>query len=332
MSVTVKVNGTQNSLVHKGSMGMAKCTAPDVCKTPSPGGPVPIPYPVIISMSSDLAKGTTTVKADGGNMCAIKGSEFSRCSGDEPGTAGGVKSSTNMKEATWILYSFDVKMDGKNACRKTDKMFMNHENTFCMDGEDQPPKKVQQPLNIDCSEKAKRSPPWEKCDFEQVCQMVKAFNESTQAKKKMPYSPRKRATPAQIPDAAERAAQHTTAAGYSSSIRNFANDFKALVEKKKLANPTGYMDDPEIASKFNTDCERDRWKAKGGSSTPARSPRATGVNPDHQHPAALGGDMATTPLKWANAEVNQTVGPAMDGHDPAKYPDGMVAHSSCNCT
>lgn len=134
MGVTIHVNGTSNSLVHKGSMGIAKSTIPDVCKTPSPGGPVPIPYPVIISMSSDLAKGTKTVKVDGGNSAAVKGSEFSRCTGDEPGTAGGVKSSTNMKEATWLLYSFDVKLDGKNACRLSDKMMMNHGNTVCLAG------------------------------------------------------------------------------------------------------------------------------------------------------------------------------------------------------
>jgi hypothetical protein len=134
MSVTVKVNGTSNSLAHKGTGGFSQSTIPDVCKTPSPGGPVPIPYPVIVSVSSDLVKGTTTVTADGGNMVAIKGSEFSRCTGDEPGTAGGVKSSTNMKEATWILYSFDVKIEGKNACRLSDKMLMNHENAACLAG------------------------------------------------------------------------------------------------------------------------------------------------------------------------------------------------------
>jgi hypothetical protein len=134
MPVTIHVNGRSNSLVHKGSMGISKNTLPDVCKTPSPGGPVPVPYPVIISMSSQLVKGTTTVKADGGNMCAVKGSEFSMCNGDEAGTAGGVKSSTFMKEATWLLYSFDVKLDGKNACRLTDKMQMNHGNTVCLAG------------------------------------------------------------------------------------------------------------------------------------------------------------------------------------------------------
>ena len=138
MPVTVKVNGTANSLVHKGSNGISMATIPDVCKTPSPGGPVPIPYPNI-SQSTTLAKGTTTVKADGGMMIAIKGSEFSMSNGDNAGTAGGVKSSTFMKESTWILYSFDVKMDGQSACRLTDKKFQNHENAANLGGVAQPP-------------------------------------------------------------------------------------------------------------------------------------------------------------------------------------------------
>ncbi len=133
MPVTVKVNGVANSLVHKGSNGVSVATIPDVCKTPSPGGPVPIPYPNI-SQSATLAKGTTTVKADGGMMIAVKGSEFSLSNGDNAGVAGGVKSNTFMKESTWILYSFDVKMEGKNACRLTDKKFQNHENTVDIAG------------------------------------------------------------------------------------------------------------------------------------------------------------------------------------------------------
>ena len=133
MPVTVKVNGTVNSLVHKGSTHVSTATIPDVCKTPSPGGPMPLPYPNI-SQSATLAKGTTTVKADGGMMIAIKGSEFSISNGDEPGTIGGVKSGTFTKESTWILYSFDVKMEGANACRLTDKKFQNHENTGDLGG------------------------------------------------------------------------------------------------------------------------------------------------------------------------------------------------------
>ncbi|MFE8604363.1 DUF4150 domain-containing protein [Archangium violaceum] len=111
-------------------------TLPNVCKTPSPGGPVPIPYPNI-AQSSTLKNGTKTVTSDG-KKSAIKGSEFSSSNGDEPGTAGGVKSSTNMKEAKWLTYSFDVKLEGKNACRLTDKMTMNHGNTVCMGGLLQP--------------------------------------------------------------------------------------------------------------------------------------------------------------------------------------------------
>ncbi len=133
MAVTVKVNGVANSLVHKGSNGISIATIPDVCKTPSPGGPIPIPYPNI-SQSTTLDKGTTTVKADGGMMIATKGSEFSLSNGDNAGVAGGVKSSTFMKESTWILYSFDVKIDGSNACRLTDKKFQNHENTADLTG------------------------------------------------------------------------------------------------------------------------------------------------------------------------------------------------------
>jgi hypothetical protein len=116
---------------------MATATVPDVCKTPSPGGPVPIPYPNIARVS-DLADGTTTVKGDG-EMAAIKGSKLARSSGDEAGTAGGVKSNTFGKEATWILYSFDVQFEGQGVCRLTDKMFMNSQNTVCLGGLFNPP-------------------------------------------------------------------------------------------------------------------------------------------------------------------------------------------------
>ncbi len=131
MPVTININNL--SLCHKASGGMSIATIPDVCKTPSPGGPVPIPYPNI-AMESDLEKGTKTIKADGGNMCANYGSEFSKSTGDEAGTVGGILSSTFIKEATWITYSFDVKLEGKGACRLTDKMFHNHQNTVDIAG------------------------------------------------------------------------------------------------------------------------------------------------------------------------------------------------------
>ena len=125
---TIKINGTVNALCHKGEPWMSIATVPDVCKTPTPGGPVPMPYPNI-SQASALSGGTTTVKVDGGNMAAVKGSKFSMSSGDEPGTVGGVKSNVFKQASTWLLYSFDVKLEGKNACRFSDKKFQNNENT-----------------------------------------------------------------------------------------------------------------------------------------------------------------------------------------------------------
>ena len=81
MTVTVAVN-PPDTVVHKTSMGTAR-TQLDVCKTPTPGGPVPIPYPNI-ALSVHTAKGSKTVKCDG-NSIMLKGSCFSVSTGDEAG-------------------------------------------------------------------------------------------------------------------------------------------------------------------------------------------------------------------------------------------------------
>jgi hypothetical protein len=119
---SVIVNGL--TIVHQGSNGLAVASAPDVCKTPMPPGPTPIPYPNI-AKSSDLADGTTTVFTDGCSA-AIKDCCFATSTGDEGGTAGGGVSSGVIKgKAKFSSYSFDVKLESKNACRLTDPMTMN---------------------------------------------------------------------------------------------------------------------------------------------------------------------------------------------------------------
>ena len=110
---------------HKGSGGMST-VLPDVCKTPTPAGPVPIPYPNI-GTASTTSGGPTTVKVDG-QMPMVKGAKYSMTSGDEAGSAGGVLSSKIKGEAEYMLYSFDVKFDGKNACRQGDPLFHNSKN------------------------------------------------------------------------------------------------------------------------------------------------------------------------------------------------------------
>jgi hypothetical protein len=101
---------------------------PDVCKTPSPGGPVPVPYPNV-GKSADTSAGPTTVTCDG-SMPMTQSAKYLMTSGDEPGTLGGVISSTFMAEAEFSMYSFDVKIEGKGACRLGDPLFHNKKNAF----------------------------------------------------------------------------------------------------------------------------------------------------------------------------------------------------------
>ena len=124
MAQTVFANS--RGVDHKASGGMST-VFPDVCKTPTPGGPVPIPYPNI-GQASNTSKGTKKVKVDG-KMAMVKGAKYSMTSGDEAGTAGGGVVSSKIKgEAEYMMYSFDVKFEGKNACRLGDPLFHNKKN------------------------------------------------------------------------------------------------------------------------------------------------------------------------------------------------------------
>jgi uncharacterized Zn-binding protein involved in type VI secretion len=111
------------TIVHKGSDGIATGIPPDVCKTPTSGGPVPIPYPNI-ARSSDLVNGSRTVRVDG-QPAALKDSEFAVSTGDEAGTAGGIVSGVNQGKAKFTNYSMDVKIEGRNVARLGDPMMMN---------------------------------------------------------------------------------------------------------------------------------------------------------------------------------------------------------------
>jgi hypothetical protein len=271
MPVTVKVNGTANSLVHKGSNGISMATIPDVCKTPSPGGPIPLPYPNV-SQSITLDKGTTTVKADRGMMIANKGSEFSLSNGDNPGVAGGVKSSTFMKESTWILYSFDVKVDGKNACRLTDKKFQNHENAADLTGT------VQQPtpfgvITLECE------PGWSPC---QKAQMKAKANRMDQMAKQGKLSGRA-----------------TSAAGKPTLARKNGNGWAAKFARDwNKSNPSGWSDRSNPSKQpqhFYDPC------AQTGD------PLANNMEADHVHEMQLGGH-AAGPFLWLDRDVNGASG------------------------
>ncbi|TQF13245.1 DUF4150 domain-containing protein [Myxococcus llanfairpwllgwyngyllgogerychwyrndrobwllllantysiliogogogochensis] len=294
MGYHVIVNGLVQS--HAGTAGLTIATLPDVCKTPSPAGPVPVPYPNI-SRSADLAKGSKTVTA-AGKMLAVKGSEFSQSTGDEAGSAGGVKSGTLRKESKWLSYSFDVKVEGKNACRLSDKMTCNHGNTVCLGGELDEMDSGEEgedvlDLNIDCKQKQEDSD-WDPCMVKQLCAKLEQINKNCTGSAVV-KTPAARESPA-----------------YRSGLATFKNQFAESVNRKP-------PDEAAIKRQFLHECAYEEWNKAGRRPSP--SGRGAGnFNPDHLHDAAFGGplqDMAN--LKWLSARVNVTVGPMMKRFDPDKH-------------
>jgi hypothetical protein len=99
---------------------------PDVCKTPSPGGPVPIPYPNIAMATQDDG-GTCSSKVKILNKkTATKITEITMSSGDEGGTAGGgVKSNKFKGNALYKKGSSKVKVEGNQIVHHTSLISQN---------------------------------------------------------------------------------------------------------------------------------------------------------------------------------------------------------------
>ncbi len=123
MPCTVFVNG--RGVAHQTSGGLST-VFPDVCKTPSPAGPVPIPYPNV-GKAADTSAGPSSVTVDG-SMPMVKDAKYALTSGDEAGSAGGVLSGVFAGEAEFSMYSFDVKLEGRNVCRLGDPLMHNKKN------------------------------------------------------------------------------------------------------------------------------------------------------------------------------------------------------------
>jgi|SRR5437879_8335052 len=96
--------------------GGGQCFAfPDVCKTPTPAGPVPIPYPNI-AMLNQASGGTLSSKVKiCGNKAATQDTEITMSSGDEAGSVGGVVSNKIKGSAKFKQGSSKVKIEGKGA-------------------------------------------------------------------------------------------------------------------------------------------------------------------------------------------------------------------------
>ena len=98
---------------------------PDVCKTPTPAGPVPIPYPNIAMLAQ--GKGGTfssKVKVENQKVATVK-SEIAMSSGDEPGTVGGVVSNRFKGPAKFKMGSSKVLVEGAKVVHLTSMIVQN---------------------------------------------------------------------------------------------------------------------------------------------------------------------------------------------------------------
>ena len=123
MGQTTHSNG--RGISHQGSGGKS-IVFPDVCLTQVGKPVVPIPYPNI-GQSLDTSNGPKTVTTDG-NMPMVKGAKYSKSTGDEPGTKKGIISGTITDVCEFMMYSFDVKFEGKNVSRLGDPLWHNKKN------------------------------------------------------------------------------------------------------------------------------------------------------------------------------------------------------------
>ncbi len=104
----VTIGANQLSVVHKSSSGVT-IAFPDVCKTPSPGGPIPIPYPNIgESDNTSTSSKSTKRKGLAVEMSAEDRTRQSELAGPETSSRANVHS-----------YSLDVKVNGKLNIRQT---------------------------------------------------------------------------------------------------------------------------------------------------------------------------------------------------------------------
>lgn len=101
---------------------------PDVCLTPTPGGPVPVPYPNIAQLSAAQDIGTSVLLGPAGLSPLLQGSTVPTSNGDEAGTAGGVSSGTIMGPCEVTMGSATVLVGGRGVARFGDPTQQNNRN------------------------------------------------------------------------------------------------------------------------------------------------------------------------------------------------------------
>ncbi len=333
--------------VTKGSSGEAKATLPNVCKMPAPPAPfAPSPLPNT-GKSGQSPEGYTTTVTIEGEMVAIRGATF-KSMGDmaSKGTGGGLISANTHGPTKFVTPgSPTVKLEGKAVHLLGEPMLNNMgasgspPNTgSTLPGEDQSDADKKPPfvVDLDCKAKLASGDPKDKCDVEEVCAKVKAFNASKEPKKQVRPSPsnhvgsedraRVQAECNMSDDA--MAAHMKLCNGYGNGLKGWKKRFAKAVEK-------GNPDAPEVKSKFYAECRHKEWKENGAKGRPD-SDSPNGIRPDHVHDAGVGGktqlkDIGTEGLKFMNTKVNHELGQKMKPYEPGGKHGELAAHPDCEC-
>jgi Domain of unknown function (DUF4150) len=128
----VNVFANKQEIACKSADGQAPAAFPDVCLTPPPppAGPLPIPYPNT-AFARDTMDGSTTVMICAQQVMLRDQSVFKKSVGNEPATKAqgmGVVTHTIEGEASFMAWSFDVKIEGANVDRNFDIMLHNEQS------------------------------------------------------------------------------------------------------------------------------------------------------------------------------------------------------------
>lgn len=346
MGIKVGVNPPKTP-VTSGSDGVAQATTPNVCKMPPPPPPFnPTPLPNAGKSGKSPSGYSTSVEIES-NPVAIMGATFeSEGDASSKGTGGGLISSNTEGPTKFITFgSPNVMIQGKNVHQLGEPMLNNcgpggnPPNTGATTpGEDQASStKVSFVIDLDCEKKLASGKESDKCDIEEMCAMVKGFNESKLKKRQVRPSPSNRISSGDrdrikadygMSDA-EVDAHNALNNRYGNGLKKWARSFSKTVREKG-------KDAPEVKQQFTAECRYNEWKDQGGAAKPPRGPEApNGLSPDHVHDAGQGGpvefDDIKTGLKWVNSKVNRDMGNAMKSYDPAVHGDTVGTAPACKC-
>jgi hypothetical protein len=200
-------------------------------------------------------------------------------------------------------------MDGKNACRNTDKKFHNNKNTVDCQGNIDPavPSPPLPPFEIDCADAPKDPKDGEKfgkCDQEEICGKIASMSQLQQDNQLYRL--------ANSPDIMEQ--ERRLGDNACSSINGYARQGKGI-------NGNGKPGD--MGFHPMSDGCRDYKQQK------AEDNDYVGFSPDHVQEIQLGG-LPTDPsnLVWMESKTNSWIGGQFKNYDPAVQ--GEISGNCCD--